>query len=344
MATALVARPELDRQADAIERALLGLSLPVRVNGGEIDGEWVRFHVVPVRGTAPERVCRAASAVAERMGVAEVRIVPAGRALALDVPLPHGGEPRLLPLLAALGTLPRWTTLVGMAEGGAPLLMPLRGPATDTVVALGPAGSGKSELLRALTLSLALTTPAACLQLVGIDIGGRELTVLESLPHLAGELATTPRQAQALLASLAAEAEGGREGLVPDRARVLIVDDDRWLMGAEAGQLPLLRRLVEVGPAAGIHVMAASRQPRPAWLTRRPGVVVAQALHYSGGASSAAPGRFLLRSHRDVARVRAAFLTAGDLNEVARLVLAGWAPGEELPLTGASADQTGWAA
>ena len=331
MATALEDRPELDRQADAIERALLGLSLPVRVNGGEVEGEWVRYHVVPVLGTAPERVCRAASAVAERIGVPEVRIAPAGRALALDVPMPRLQGPRLLPLLQALGALPAWTALVGMAEGGAPLLMQLCGPATDTVVVVGPAGSGKSELLRALALSLALTTPAPNLQLVGIDIGGRELAVLESLPHLAAELATTVPQAGALLSRLAREIDAGWESTGGGRARVLVIDDDCWLAGAEAGRLPLLRRLVQAGPSVGVHVLAASRDPRPAWLARRPGVVVAQALQSWEGPRPAAPGRFLLRSHRDVARVRAASLSAADLNQAVRLAQAGWVPGEPLP-------------
>ncbi len=350
MATALEDRPELDRQADAIERALLGLSLPVRVNGGEVDGEWVRYHIVPVLGTAPERVCLAASAVAESIGVPEVRIAPAGRALALDVPIRKGEGPRLIPLLQAVGMLPPWTALVGMTEAGAPLVVQLCGPATDTMVAVGPAGCGKSELLRTVALSLALTTPASNLQFLGIDIGGRELAVLESLPHLAADLATTARQAGALLSRLAAEIDGDWAGGAGDRPRVLVVDDDGWLVGAEADRLPVLRRLVQAGPAVGIHVLAASREARPAWLARRPGVVVAQALHYSQGLHPTAPGRFLLRSHRDVARVRAASLTAGDLDRVRRLVQAGWAPGEPLPATEALpggdsfAGEAGWAA
>jgi hypothetical protein len=312
----------LVRQAEAIERTLLRLSLPVRVNGGEVAGEWVRYHIVPVRGTEPEEIRLAAPAVAEQIGVAEVRIAPAGRALALDVPLARPLGPLAIALMQALGPLGTWTALAGMDEGGAPLLIQLGGLTTDSVVVLGPAGSGKSELIRTLALSLALTTPASSLQVLGIDIGGRELAVLESLPHLGDDLATSPRQAQALLDRLASAAVQPAD---TGPQTLLVIDDDRWLAQVRGGAAQL-RQLLAAGPSAGIHVLAGSRESGPSWLVRRAGVIVAQALHTIQASGAAAPGRFALRLQREVAHVRAAYFSAVDLEEVRRLALRGLAP------------------
>ncbi|MCJ7706854.1 MAG: hypothetical protein MUO38_04460, partial [Anaerolineales bacterium] len=84
MEATVLEKESLDLQADQIERALLGLSLPVRVNGGEVGRGWVRYHLTPVAGTSSGRVSEAAGAVADAIGVAEVRVAHVENGLAID--------------------------------------------------------------------------------------------------------------------------------------------------------------------------------------------------------------------------------------------------------------------
>jgi hypothetical protein len=164
-------------------------------------------------------------------------------------------------------------------------------------------------------MSLALTSAPDELQIVGIDLGGRELAVLDSLPHTVAELATSLDTAYALLAWTNAEMDRRPRDAMGGADMALVVDDLRW--AGHAGDVPaaaLLGRLSARGWQSGIHILAAG--------TVEPFAVGRQAAR--GLAVPGRPGWFDLAAGRERARVRACGLGARELDQaVRRLTAAG---------------------
>jgi S-DNA-T family DNA segregation ATPase FtsK/SpoIIIE len=323
-----VHKADLDHQADDIERALAMLSMPARVQGGRIGERWVRYHVVPASATRADQVLRAADAVAQAIGVEEVRVAEAGQGFALDVPRHQQRALRLLPLLHALTDLSPLTAVVGMSMKGAPQILNLNRSATWHMLARGPAGCGKSELLRTALLSLALTSRRSQVNLLGIDIGGRELAVLESLPHMLTDLATEELFAEDLLIWLVAEMDR-RMALGVDRPHlVLAIDDMEPLMRACGAQLKKAAgKIIQKGIEAGVHLFAALRDLRPPYssvLHDGDHLVLADVVSKADAGDGRSPGAFHFRSAQGVQWVDVAWLSARDLDTAARLAQAGW--------------------
>jgi len=316
----------LDVQADQIERAFLGLSVPVYVGGGEVRKGWVRYRLTPMPGTALGQLGAVAGEVARALGVSEVRLAPGEGSLAVDVPLRCQPAVRLLPLLEALGPFPPLTVLLGLTLGGQPLVFPLRAKDTCSLLAIGPHGSGKSELLRTAMFSLALTSRASQLQVLGIDISGRELAVMEALPHAVAELATDERSALELQAWLVEEMARRTTAGIRRPDLVLLQDDLSWLSheGCGAGRYDL-EQIWSHGPACGVHVLAtATSAPTDSLGLRLEEASTVRAVAIRGGTDGAVPvaGRFDFRSARGTVRGKAAWLSARDLDAGVRLASA----------------------
>lgn len=313
----------LDAQADQIERAFLGLAVPVHVGGGEVRRGWVRYRLTPMPGTALSQLGAVAGEVARALGVPEVRLAPGEGDLAVDVPLPGQPHVRLLPLLEALGPFPPLTVLLGLTPEGQPLLFPLQGRETWSLLATGDHGSGKSELLRAAMFSLALTSRASQLQVLGIDIGGRELAVMEALPHAVAELATEEGYALELLSWLVEEVARRTTAGIRRPELVLVLDDLSWLAHAdcEPGGHDL-EQIWRQGPICGVHVLAAAGLGLMDSLGLRLGKAsTIQAVATTGEANGGAPavGRFDFHSGSRTVRARTAWLSARDMDAGVRL-------------------------
>ncbi len=235
-----------------------------------------------------------------------------GRVNGLQVPgrdrgaqAPCAGPTSLLCLLDALGALPELTAVSGVDEAGSPVLLPLRSRYVWNLQVTGPASSGKSEWLRSLAVSLALTSTPERLQIAGIDLGGRELAVLESLPHAVADLATSLDAAHALLVRMNSEMDRRRRGAAPKLELALVVDDLGWAHRSEGISCgALLGRLWAHGWESGIHVLAAG-QSEPAFL----GGIAAR-----GRAVAGRLGWFDLTTGRETARLRASGLSAWGLD------------------------------
>ncbi|QOI62765.1 cell division protein FtsK [Arthrobacter sp. TES] len=149
----------------------------------------------------------------------------------------------------------------------------------------GTTGAGKSELLRTLSLSLAMNYPPQELVFLFIDFkGGSGLGPLERLPHCAGLVTDLGGQGmKRVLESLRSEIRyreeafhaggvadikdyrppaSGSVGPIP--RLVLVIDEFRMLVDEEPAALRELMRIAAVGRSLGLHLVMATQRPQGA--------------------------------------------------------------------------------
>ncbi|WP_458781613.1 FtsK/SpoIIIE domain-containing protein [Arthrobacter sp. D3-16] len=149
----------------------------------------------------------------------------------------------------------------------------------------GTTGSGKSELLRTLTLALALSHPPDRVNFLFVDFkGGSGLGPLTELVHCVGLLTDlSTHELERTLTSLRAEIrlreEALASALVPDLAAyrstgasqnfplphlVIVIDEFRMLVDDAPDVLRELLRIAAIGRSLGIHLVMATQRPQGA--------------------------------------------------------------------------------
>jgi S-DNA-T family DNA segregation ATPase FtsK/SpoIIIE len=168
---------------------------------------------------------------------------------------------RLLSLAATVETIPACTALVGVDPAGAPLLLRIPSPEVRNVLISGESGCGKSSLLRAFVLTLAMFNQADTLQMVLIDPSGREFAAIAALPHVLGDVASGPAAISDCLRWLAGELER-RESEQSREPCLVVAIDDMVRVASDCGKqgMALISRLTHRGREVGIHVVAASTE------------------------------------------------------------------------------------
>ncbi|MBT2522728.1 FtsK/SpoIIIE domain-containing protein [Arthrobacter sp. ISL-28] len=153
------------------------------------------------------------------------------------------------------------------------------------ILIAGTTGSGKSELLRSLTVALALSYPPDRVNILFFDFkGGSGLGPLTELPHCVGMLTDLTRsELDRAMASLRAEVRRREELLAgaqtPDLAAyrqarthdlpplpqlILIIDEFRMLVDDAPDSLNELMRIATIGRSLGIHLVMATQRPQGA--------------------------------------------------------------------------------
>jgi S-DNA-T family DNA segregation ATPase FtsK/SpoIIIE len=197
----------------------------------------------------------------------------------------------LLPLSAA-ETSSRWTAHrltrglavpVGRSVNGKRVLdLQSNGP---HLLVAGTTGSGKSELLRTLTVALALSYPPDRINFLFVDFkGGSGLGPLAGLPHCVGMLTDlTNHELERSLSSLRAEirlreellasvqapdlpsyraSQAGQESPLPHL--VVVIDEFRMLVEDAPEALRELMRIAAIGRSLGVHLIMATQRPQGA--------------------------------------------------------------------------------
>lgn len=173
----------------------------------------------------------------------------------------HGGSfpPNLFEVLRSSAQAGPFLAPLGIDEGGRPIWVDLHHRTSRHVLIEGGTPAARAELLRGLAIGLTMTTRPALLQILAIDSTGRELSVLETLPHAVTETANDIVGAQVSLAWLAAELEARVRECRRWPDMVLVVEDIMSLAGAESGRgRAALTTILRSGGASGIHVLGGA--------------------------------------------------------------------------------------
>jgi S-DNA-T family DNA segregation ATPase FtsK/SpoIIIE len=329
VATTPVTREYLEFQSDRIERVLASHRVPVRVEGGAVTPRWIRYYLAPSIGAKVATIRNLSEELALALGAPDVRLARAGEALSLEVPRPDAEPVYLLSLLRHLPSAPPFTACLGLAEDGRPLLIRLPSPDVSHILVAGTTGSGKTELMRSLMVSLALSHRQSQLQIVLIDPKNRGFAPLADLPHLLAPIAIGVSDAAPLLERLIAEMERRDQKGISTPRIIVAVDEltDLITMGGKAME-SALTRLAQRGREAGIHLLAGTQKPSssalgpmlkanfPVRLVGRVGSVedarVAAGISGSGAEKLLGRGDFIVVACGQTTRFQAAWIPARD--------------------------------
>lgn len=260
-----LSRDYLNFQSDRIERVLASHRVPVRVHGGTVSPRWIRFLLTPALGARIATVRNLSEELALALGAQDVRIAREGESLAVEMARPDAEPVRLLPMLKSLGGIPPLTACLGLAEDGRPLLLRLPSPEVAHVLVAGATGSGKTDLIRAMLISLAMHNRQSKLQIALIDPKGRGFGPIAALPHTLGDIASDFVSASSLLQFLVSEMERrDREGVSSPHI-VIAVDElyDLLMTGGKEVEIALVR-IAQRGREAGLHLIAGVQKPSAA--------------------------------------------------------------------------------
>ena len=244
--------------------------------------------------------------------------------------------------------MPPNCAVLGVDEGGVPLLVRLDSPDVAHLLLAGTTGSGKTALLRTLLVTLAMHNPAGRLQMVLIDPKSRGLSALADLPHVwrpAGQVGgpgviAGVAEAAGLLDLLVAEMVR-RDAVGCSLPRLVVAIDELadLLQSGGKGVADALTRLTQRGREAGVHVVAATQRPAATLVgglvkanfpVRLVGSVVspedakvAAGVGGTGAERLLGRGDFLLVAKGQVIRFQAAYAGGGELAGVVGQVRAG---------------------
>ncbi|GAB2454180.1 FtsK/SpoIIIE domain-containing protein [Xylanimonas ulmi] len=196
-------------------------------------------------------------------------------------PLPDGPAGALADGLAGArapgrpGPVGTWAAPLGVDAAGRVVTFDLVADGPHLLVA-GTTGAGKSELLQAFVLALALRRTPRDLALALIDFkGGASFGACAHLPHVVGQVtdldaalaaraleglrAELRRRKEVLAEHAVADADALAPGVLP--RLVVVVDEFRALADDLPDLLPGLLRVAAQGRSLGVHLVLATQRP-----------------------------------------------------------------------------------
>lgn len=229
----------------------------------------VRLHVIPTAGTKVAQVQTLERDIAVALAVPRVKVGVAHTGIYVEVPLPADME---RPLSFA-GTVrkplampvPRGKVryLLGMDTEGQTLVGNLASVTTPHILVAGTTGSGKTNLLKGMVLSLALLNRPNAVQMVVVDDKAHEYDEIVQTPHFMVPLAYHATDWLPAAGLVIEEMERRlKEPVKRDTPHlVLVIDELAKVLREFPGLEPHLRTLVAEGRGVGCHAILGTQRP-----------------------------------------------------------------------------------
>jgi S-DNA-T family DNA segregation ATPase FtsK/SpoIIIE len=323
----------LEYQANQIEIVLASHKISSRVIGGTVTPRFVQFHLAPSLGTRIRRIKSLREEIALSLGASSCRIFRKGGLINIELPREDAKTVKLLPLMKMLPRIPPCTAVLGIDEGGTPLLVMIPSPDVAHILIAGMTGCGKTELARTMIASLAMKNRLSQVQIALIDPKGRGFSVFDGLPHLLFPVLEKSEEILSVLKRLVKEMERRDEERVSEPRIVIFIDElsDLLLVGGkEMGMI--LTRLIQRGRGAGIHLVACTQKPMASTIgslvksnfpvrivgsvTSPEDAKVASGISGTGAEKLLGRGDFLLVTKGQTLRFSAAYISQAEIREI----------------------------
>ena len=324
----------LDRLSDQIEAVLDRHGVTARVTGGLVTSRMVRFHLQTAVGTKVRKVSALNEEIAMALGCREVRIQRNGGKLDVEMARGNGSTVRLVNLMDEVGSLPSFTSVLGVDTSGLPLLLRLVAADVTHVLIAGTTGSGKTAMARALLASLAARNDPDTLRIMLIDPKRRGFMPVAAFPHVVRGVISDRHEVENALHAVLQEMES-RDRANRGRPVIIVAIDELADLIQTGGKVveQAITRITQRGREAGIHVVACTQKPSAALIgggmkanfpVRLVGAVASrdEARYATGISDSGAEklegrGDFLLIAKGESIRFQSAWVDRDDMAQLA---------------------------
>jgi S-DNA-T family DNA segregation ATPase FtsK/SpoIIIE len=255
----------LHLQSTQIEKVMNAHRLPAQVSGGRVTSQTVQFDLQTQSSSGWDKLRLLTLDLRHALGVPEISITRENGRLQVAVARPVEAPVRLLDVIAMVGELKGETAVIGLSTEGKPVLLSLN---KGHILISGVKGAGKTSMLRAIALSLALSNRPSRLQQVIIapifenNNAFAELEPLTILPHLSANIDFHIEESTQYLDWLVAEMENRlRQGETSPKIIVMIDQVVELMVTGGESTSDAITRLLQRGARAGIHLILTTACP-----------------------------------------------------------------------------------
>jgi DNA segregation ATPase FtsK/SpoIIIE, S-DNA-T family len=281
-----VSDEELNNTARALRESLLTFDIGIEEDFIEKSPGPIitRYEFKPAPGIKVNQIVNLADDLALALQARRVRVVapiPGKAAVGVEIPNKTPQTVYIKDILTCTGFQNEKLRLpigLGKTISGAPFVADLA--KMPHLLIAGATGSGKSVCINVIISSLLYRLHPEEIRFIMIDPKMLELTVYDGIPHLEGEVLTSPKEAEKVLADVVVEMEEryrrlagagvrniedynqkkGEDGILP--YIVIVVDELADLMMSSSTRTEaLITRLAQMARAVGIHLILATQRP-----------------------------------------------------------------------------------
>jgi S-DNA-T family DNA segregation ATPase FtsK/SpoIIIE len=261
---------QLKVQAEQIDRVFSHREIPTQVTGGLINQNTTKYNLGASIGLGWEKLVDLTQELRSALKVPHIQFDQVNGLLKLSIEHQGGVPVPLLELLEKYTDVVPLTAILGLTDEGRPILLDFDDPEVSHILISGKSGSGKTNLLRSIAISMAATHRQSQLQLIVIDLENKLvqsskklLNPLAYLPHMLSEVCQNPEEASSMLEFLRGELVYRNQQGVKSPTLVVLIDNiDTFFSNDDQTLIDGIREILQGGKATGIHLIISCEQPK----------------------------------------------------------------------------------